>query len=673
MNSDTYPMGQEPMPLMTPEMGLESPTSDVLPSAEPQVEEIVLDRSAMLSELLNWSVNFQKKSAEWRKANFEENWDRWQRAKDAIYDPVISAKKEAWQSKAVWPITAAHCETAQAQLFRTEVGPRPPLEVKSRKGLVPLGPDGQPMDQAEIIRDLTIREREKGQYEVERNKQIEDKITYGSGFMRARFETRIEDRVIKVPELEPMSIMDPTSIMRHMSGQAKVIGYKDEVQPVTIYRGVKYEYIPIRDVFWDPLATKVEGSPIAVRYRTTYGEILKGIEEGYYLPEAAEKLRSESSKETTPEDKQGVQADREQSDTPIERTEHQRVLECFEVEARIPKKWVLIDGQEIDDPEKLMPAVIRFHEKAVVAVKPSESYDGEPTIYKDDYIPIAGSFIGRGIPEMLKDVQLVSSETINQRLDTGSVALRQKFAVIERSIVDPKDLEEDRNVIRIKAPSGVNDIRQMFMTLDMGKVDSAAFIEPQEWERVGQERTSVTRLTMGTAGQVKDANQTLGGMEMLKSASGDKLAFIGMLSEFDFQYKITRATWRLIYTNYQPEDYAMALGPQRAQTFLPMSPEELELSYAFVPMGVYQMENKAMRQARLAQWYQQFGMMPWANAVQVAKTELQSMDEDPELFIHPEAVAMEIMGKAQQMAVNQVNQMMQPQEAPGGQGTSGKA
>lgn len=624
----------------------------------------ILDRDAMLKELLDYCNNWIDKSSEWRRSSFEEDWNRWQRNSDSIYDPEIARKKKGWQSKAVWPITASHRENAQAQLFKTEVGPRPPWEVKPRKGVT----SGQP-DQSENIRDLLLREREKSRYELERNKVIEDKTTYGSGFARMRFETRTEERKVRDPIYEEINLNDPMSIQRSLSGQKQIIGYEDKIKEVITYRGVVFEHISIWDVFPDPKALKILGNSISYRYYTTYGEIIEGAQIGYYLPESIKNLKDIASEEEIEIDRKTVQNDRKIKESRINRPKYGARLKCYELYARLPKKWILINGEEIDDPEKLIPAIIRFHKNTVISVEVNDSYDGEPPIYKDDYMPVAGRFYGRGVPEMLKDVQLVSSETINQRLDSGSIGLMQKFAVIEKALVDPKDLEEDRNVIRLKQPSGLNvtDVGQVFSRVDMGGPSRDSFVEPQEWERIAQERTSINRQTLGTAGQVKDANQTLGGQQLLLQATGDKMAFLGMLSEYDFQYEVVRAYWRLIYSNYSIDDVAIAIGPERAQSFIFMTPEEIENNYQYYVMGIFTMENKAQRQARLAAIDAQFGAMPYFNRLEILKAELNTSDEDPEKFIIQEAEAMQIQMKAQEMAQQQIGAIIGQSGPPSNQ------
>lgn len=624
------------------------------------MSDVTLSRDQMLQELHSWSMSFINRSSGWRKASWETKWQEWQRNADSIYPAEIAAKKESWQSRAVWPITASHLENAIAQLFRTEVGPRPPLEFKGRiespEPQLPGMP--KPINQGELIRDLVLWEREKASYEIARNRQIIDKCTYGSGFMRIRFETRTEDRKTKEPIFEQMSVMDPGSMLRAMTGQQQIVGYQDVVKPTVVYRGIVCEHISIWDVFPDPKALSMAGHPVAVRYETTYGEVVEGAQLGYYLPEAALKLKDFKSDEEAPEDKKTVESDRGIADSNVERPDYGKRLRCYEIEARLPKKWVLINGEPIDDPEKLMPAVVRVHEACVISVVPSDSYDGEPTLFKDDYFVVEGQFYARGIPEMLKDVQLVSAETINQRLDAISLTLHEKYAVIEKAVLDPRDLSENRRYIRMKNPGDINDVRQMLQRLDTGDVKREAFVEPAEWERIAQERTSITRATLSGTNTRNDGNKTLGAMQIQQGVTGDKLAYIGMVSEFGFQKQISHAMWAMIYANYNPEDYAMALGPEKASQLILMSPEQVAQNFRLIPKGVYEMENKALRQARIQSITDRYGMLPWFNVLGAAKAEIASVDEDESVFILPEAEATQIMAKAEQIGAGMAEQAL---------------
>ena len=639
--------------------------------APEQPQEITLDREQMLQELLDWASKFIDTSAEWRRSSFEKPWERYQINAESIYPEEIAKLKEKWQSKVVWPITASHRERAMAKRFQTELGAKPALEYKPRveapaQEMIPGMPP--PADQGELIRDLVLGEREKADYPIVRNSQNDDASKYGSGFMRARFETKYEERVVKVPQYEEVVMPwqdGGASIMRKMSGQQQIVGYVDEIQEVVTYRGIRLEHISIWDIFPDPKALQIKGHPIAHRYNTTYGEIVSGVEAEYYLPEALEKLKGDSSDENTPADKQRIESAREISPSRVERPDYAKNVECYEIQARLPKKWVLINGEPIDDPEKLIPARVRIKkDKAVISVEVSDTYDGEPDIEKDDYFPVAGRFYGMGIPEMLKDPQMVASETVNQRLDAGSIGLRQRFAVIEKALVDTKDIDDNRTAIRLKTPPGGNldDVNKAFARIDMGGPERAAFVEPQEWERISGERTSVTRATISGENAANDGNRTLGGLEMQQAVTGDQMAYLGALSEYGFQKRMSHRIWSLIYQNYQPEDYIMALGQMKAAQLQIMTPEQVSQNFRLIPKGVFEAENKPRRDMMLAALDQQYGMEPWFNRVGVAKQRIAGIGIDEDLAVLPEAEAIQITSKAQMLAQGMAQQMVQQKE-----------
>ena len=656
--NDGYNFPSEPMEGQEPVVPVQAEAQ------QEQAEVITLSREAMIDELHAWCKEFVGKSKAWRLSNWESDWRKWQRNSDSIFDEQLAKKKEAWQSKAFWPITAAYRENAQAQLFRTEVGPNPAIAVKARPGIVDSRIPGA--DQSENIRDLVLREREKSEYEVNRDKVLEDKTTYGSGFAQVFFDTTIEDRMVWEQDLEPVlppEVDGGASVQRSAMGQLQVVGRHQTIKPQIIYRGVCFRHISIWDVFPDPMALTIKNNAVAIRYNQTYEQILEGAKPdadgkpGYVMLEAIAKLKDIPSEETTPVDKQDVQSDRLRSDQPVKRTEQGRILECYEIQARLPKKWVLINGEDIDNPEALIPAVVRFHAATVICVHPSPSYDGQPNIYKDDYQPVAGQLYGRGIPEMVKDSQAVANEAVNQRLDSGTVALLNVYAVIEKSVVDSKDFEMGPgSVIRFKAKDGLTNIDQLFKKIDMGTIDRNSFIEPQEWERAAQERTSITQTTLGSE---DNTNTTLGAQQIQQGVTGAKIAYIGMLSEFGFQREIFKAYWKNIYQNYNPDDYILALGQERGSQVQPMTPEQLENSYQYYPLGIYEMQGKNQRMAGLAAWDAQFGQMPWANRLELAKEQLRSMDQESDKFIVAEADAIQITMKAQEMAQGMAQQMVQ--------------
>jgi hypothetical protein len=629
-----------------------------------------LGRAHALGELLGWCNEWLTKAKDWRRTSFEDEWHDAQRDADAIYNPVEKAKKKSWQSCAFIPITPSHRETILAWLFRVFSGAKPPLKMVPRQELE--------NDQSDNIQAFILREMEKSRFDLGNNAVIDDATTYGSGFARVRFEEKTEERVVRKPKYEELSVSEPSSILRRMMGNAEILGYEEETQQVVTYRGIRFEPLSIWDVFPDPSSLEIEKNPVAYRYKMKYGDIVSGVEEGFYFEEAADVLRNNVPPETNSPGVDEVKSDRKQdTGVAVERPDYSVEHEFYELFAPIPKKWVFLNNEDIDDPEKLIPARILFHKDVIVKVEPNESYSGEAPIHHCKYLHVNGQFYGRGIPFMLKDIQGVVNESVNQRIDANNLHLNEKIAVIEAAVLYPKeDLNEDiGGVVRLDYKKmrdmGMTHVSQAISKIELGSVDKAAFIDPQEMERYAQERTSANRVTIGTAGQVRDQNDTLGGMRMLREAAGDKFAYIGILMELQFYYKIYRALWELIYKNMTEEDIINTLGPEKAQTFELLSPEQIESDYIYQPQGIYTQENKLGLQVRLQSMLQQFGQEPWVDVQEFFDKGMQSIGEDPDNYkLPPDEMQNNIVAKSllqQQQSQGPVEPPQGQPQSPGGQ------
>jgi hypothetical protein len=280
---------------------------------------------------------------------------------------------------------------------------------------------------------------------------------------------------------------------------------------------------------------------------------------------------------------------------------------------------------------------------------------------------------------MLRHAQGVVNEVVNQRLDEGNLALNPMIVAIEKAVLNPKDLTEGGPgvVVRLDnnklGPNGdVKNAVSVFERPDVKR--GAGFTEIYEWERIAQERTSANRATLGTSGQVHDANGTLGGQELLLQQAGEKFAYIAMVQEANWLHEVFRKVWKLVYANMEPQDAVEVLGQERAQTFQMMTPEEVEANYSYVPQGIVQQKAKGQALATMQMMYQQFQGAPWIDQLNYFKKEARIGGLDPKTLIVPEAEAMEIVAKAQQMAQGMAVQMVQqaqagpqrPQDAQGG-------
>jgi hypothetical protein len=618
----------------------------------------VMGRAGARAELLNFAWAWYTSARNWRKASYEDDWLKWQRNADGRYDPTLAAKKKNWQAKVFVDLTPSHRENIHAELFRLVAGSRPILDVTARPG-------GDPQ-QAENIRDLINWDFEKSRFEVEYNKNLEDKTTYGSGFTRVWFETLTEDRVIKQPITEPVNLLDPSNIRRHLSGQPQIVGYQNVTKPQLIYRGVKVKHINIWDFFPDPKALEIKGNSCLVRSWISLQYILDKVKSGDFMPEAGAVMSQQASLEITPPDKLLVKTERGISDLAPRREGNQKTWEAYELFGRFPQKWIyplLKEPIPVDDPEKLVPCCVVFNQQTVFEVYLSLDYDGEPPVYKDDYFPVPGRFYGRGIPEMLNNCQTVVNAVVNQRLDEGDLALQNRMAVIEKAVVNPQDLEEGAPglIVRLNAkalgPDG--DARKAIVDLQRPDVQTnAGFNEVHEWERMAADRTSANRVIQGTPRLSDVGTKTLGGMQLLKNQASEKFAFLAMLSEFTYLYQICLAFWKLRYANLTPQDVVNCLGPQRAQTFVPMSPQEIETAYKFQLKGIFEREAKAEIHGRLQAIYEQFKGLPGLNDMSFFDQECKSFNMDPERLKFPDAMQQFLQAKAQQMAEPMAKQML---------------
>lgn len=593
-----------------------------------------VNRTAMIAELLVFANDFVDRSRNWRRQSWETRWLDYQRDADGIYDQEIAKTKAAWQAKIHIPLIPSHRESLKAQLYKTIAGSRPILEMKAR------GQVSRETDQSGNIRDLILREVEKSRFEVTLDAILDDATTYGSGFGRLRWETVTADRKHRVPVPGPIDplVAEAMAAQGQLPPAPPIVGYEDQIVEVTTFRGTRFDWVNIWDFYPDPRALKIKGSACAFAYNITYGDVVGGATKGYFFPEAVDTLKYTDDQPGDGKNtgKRAVKANRQLTDARVKTPDYGKPLECYELFARLPKKWVYLNGEEIDDPEKLVPARIIFHRLAILAVEANDQYDGEPPVFKMDYMPVNGRFYGRGIPEMLGGLQDVVNEGVCQRIDTLAIALNKTWALIQQFIVNPEEIGKDAGTMVLvdakkMREANIDDIRKVVMELPLGNIDRAAYVDPQEMERYAQERTSASKVTLGTA-QGKDVNDTARGMELLRSVTNEKLAYIGMFAEFVFLHEVFREYWKVTYANLTPEDLVNALGPERAATFELLSPEQVEQDYRYEPQGIFTQENKAQVQARLGSVRDRYRDQPWLKHEAFFDKELQTIGEDPESY-----------------------------------------
>jgi hypothetical protein len=318
----------------------------------------------------------------------------------------------------------------------------------------------------------------------------------------------------------------------------------------------------------------------------------------------------------------------------------------------IPRKWIQFDIEEGDDAEELVPAkVLVASAVALLASDVNAEFDGENPILKMDYIRTGESY-GKGIAEVLFDDQDEINESGNLGIDNMNLILNKMLAVIESALVNPDQDLVSKPGAELRFKNNVEDIRKAVMPIEFPDLCRSFFEHRFNIERMVQEKTGNNRVTLGSSGLVKDSNQTLGGMELLKQMSNERSAAYGMVYEESFMMRLADRIYGLVYQNLKPEDLKPILGEEpveiapppfpgappitvpRFMAFAFVPPEEVARSYRFKPMGIFTLENKVIKDAQFKDWVKLFA--PFLNMPEAAKYSAQLQgNDDAEKMVMP--------------------------------------
>jgi hypothetical protein len=618
-----------------------SPSQPTLPTA-PKDSPLVLQRK---EECLTYCQSFYRKSWDWRSTRLHERWNRADRNYNAIYDPTRLAQKEPWQSSMFIDITFQNIEIIVSQIFKTMMAPNPPIQTQA-------GPAGDEL-QARLIQDVVDYELRKSQFAIAFYDALKEAVKYGSGFVKLYWE-RVEDvRLRRQPITQTPEQLIQTAPQEALLGQAPmpqpgITGFQMQPTKILLKNQLCAKYVHIRDVFPDPNTTSWDR--LIHRDKITYGEILRYIKEGTFFDVRAE-LQDVTEGDKFEMDITNIMQERGYFEIHRDKPRNEKKHTVWELYAHVPMKWIQFDMPEGDEAEELVPAKIQVASgTALLSSEINAQFDGENPMLKFDYIR-TGEPYGKGIAEVLFDDQDEINESGNLGIDNMNLILNKMIVVIETMLANPDQdiVSKPGGEIRLKAQ--VDDVRKAIMPLEFPDLAKSFFEHRFNLERMVQEKTGANRVTLGSSGQVKDSNQTLGGMELLKQMFNERVAAYGMVIEDNFILKVAERIYGLIYQNLTPEDLKPILGeepvdigpvpappppppppgmpplpqlpPQpmlvpRYMAFAFPPPEVVANSYRFKPMGIFSLENKVIKGAQFMDWYKTFSMV--ANPVEAAKT-----------------------------------------------------
>lgn len=581
--------------------------------AQPGDSELATQRK---SELLSYVQNFYRRSWDWRSTKFHDNWDKWDRNYHGIYDPERDAEKESWQARMFVDITIQNVEVICSQLFKTMMAPKPPIQVEA-------GPDGDDL-QARLIQDLIDYEMGKAGFDVNFYDALKEAVRYGSGFMKFFWE-RVEDtRQRRVPVVESASERIARMPPAAMNGQmpmppAGIKGFQMQDVPVLLKNNLAARYVHIRDIFPEPNTTAWD--KIIHRDKITYGTIVKHVQRGEFF-DVRGQLENVTEGEKFEQDMLTIKQEQGYFDVQRILSKFEKKHTVWELWAPIPRKWINFDLPEGDQAEELVPAKVMVASGvALLASEENKRFDGEVPILKIDYIR-TGNTYGKGIPEIIQGDQEELNEHVSLGIDNLNLIMNKGLAVIENALVNAEQdlVSKPGMVIRLKSQV-VQDASKAVMPIEFPDIASSYFKHRFEIERSVQEKTGASRVTLGSSGEVRDTNQTLGGMELLKQMFNERIAAYGMVIESSFLLRAAQKIFGICYQELTENDLKPILGDTpvliamvpnpdpnlppmpvhvpRYKAFVFPPPEVVNMSYRFKPMGIFSLENKIVKSAQI--------------------------------------------------------------------------
>lgn len=550
-------------------------------------------------EIVSFVRNFYQTSWNWRNQEYHTKWDKWERNFRNIYDPTAKSKKEDWQSVLFSPATSTNVEVIASSLTKIASGKKRPIALEPRE----MGDELQ----ADLNTDLLDYYREKGDYEIGRYRATKESCIFGSGFMKVFWEKKVEKRRVVSDAYE--SLVTAMSNMR----LPKKTGRKSEWKDVVVKDGIRYQHVHIRDIFPEP--NTLDWKRLIHRDKLTYNEIKIMGDKGYFDKDSVKALMDVREPDNFEIEIRPVKGDEGKTDPPLVVADYDKRHTIWEYNGPIPRKWIDLGMSEDTDEQRekaneIVSGVILIGSADYyLASGEAQTYDGEHGVVKMDYIP-DGTY-GIGVAQLMEGLQDELNEMTNQRIDNVVFLMNKMIVVLEKYIVDPKEWRSKPGALMRLKGSEIDDVKKVFAELNISDVPMSSYRETVEIERRIQETTAANRVTTGTAGLVNDANQTLGGMEMLKQAAFDRFLIYAFLQGKMFDIKIAQKTAEYVYLNANDEAVRKILGMipieklpgqwvPRWECWERKSPEDLNVCYDFVPVDVFSMENRFQKSQALS-------------------------------------------------------------------------
>ena len=303
----------------------------------------------------------------------------------------------------------------------------------------------------------------------------------------------------------------------------------------------------------------------------------------------------------------------------------------------------------------------------VISRRISPWRDGEPPYFKGNYIRLPGEFYGMGVAELVMGLQVEKNEIRNSRMDNINLSMNKIIAVLKDK-VPPGEWNRLRSEPgAIWVFKGVEKVADAIQQVEMGDVTRDSWLASKEVDQEAQETSGAVKATLGVQGGADDAGgNTFRGQMLNAQAASERWMLYARILETMGLVPAIKKFYQRIYQFKEYKDAVLTLGPDRAQQFQFIAPEDLDRIAKLVPLGVMTAETKGVRLAQMAQFVQQMSAMagplpPWFKALEYARKNYVEMG-NPE----PDSVLFSDSEMQQYTQMKQMGIQEQMNQGPGG-------
>lgn len=572
---------------------------------------------AMDQEICSMVVMRQKASEYWRREK-RLIWDRcWDHMKQ-IYD---TTGKESWQSRMFMPETPKVVETICANLYQTSMGPHTPIEWQPN---IP-----QLQSAVDDHNALLANDMDRGGFKTSWADFLRTIAILGTSVGKVGYD-QIKRQVL----VKQRNRMAQFNNLFQSVGAEGVAPELFQAQEMMTKDWATFEWRDLYDIYPEPYTVNLNDKHwIIEKAKITNAELIDGAND----PDPAMRLRNVNAALLSRSNDSRIQADPEKQARRLALMQQQVYMpyldpdaphELYEYWGPLPETW--LNPQSRSDPQakyRMVPAWIWVVDKQWVVRKQLNPFrDALPPYVRGHYIRIPGQWYGVGVAELMIGLQIELNELRNTRVDQTNISLNKILAVLKDK-VPPGEWGRLRSAPGVVwLFEGVSKVQDAVQTIEYPPAGVDAYQNSNEIKQEIQEVTAATSATIGVGPQQGDAgNNTFRGQMLNKQSSTDRFMLYARGIEQTGLMEAAKKMYQRIYQYKSYDSVGAVIGPEAAQTFEFIPPEQLDQFCKLVPLGVLTQESKGVKLAQLEAFNQQFAGQWWYKQIEVARKEANEM------------------------------------------------